>query len=543
MKKLTALTLAAIIIILSLGGLNVMAQTAFADIDGTHWAMASVERLVTEGTINGFEDGTFRPLGVVSRAEFVKMLGKSDVRFEKDFNDVPVGHWAYDYVMHSRLEGDANGNFNPQTPITRGEVAALLYKRYANGAQETAPYYITSQWENENVAAWVYNTGLIVGGDMLNLRLGDTLTRAEAAVLIVRAKDLDPSKKRNFIDGFSDDVYKAVYDGSGIFDTPYDANGTITYEELSAAVMRFQYKYRNPAVTYDFDILYDGSYAKYWSVAVGYALDNKGITATKEEALKSVTVEDAISMLTLGALNNDFFYAGAIEADDKSYEGVTLGNNKFSKNMRYAHAFGISLYADGKINPKNIITKRELSCILMQYSLSFGMHIGYSCGYDALYLPVTIRQQTGTYPANSADYAYIAEEIPNFVYEAPFVDGAVRKSRDFADYVSASAHMFSTPFMYIASDMYDKGAEIYIDMFPSLSASYDKEGDILRVRLSVKTAYEGMKLSDIIALKDASLDRSLKAGDVIWCDIHTNQRSATTLYIDYNLLTLVNVIE
>ncbi len=542
MKKLTAITLAAIMTVMSLSGFSVMAQTAFADIDGSHWAMASVERLVTEGTINGFEDGTFRPLAVVSRAEFVKMLGKSDVKFEKDFNDVPKDHWAYDYVMYSRLDGDANGNFNPQNAITRGEVASLLYKRYANGAKETAPNYITSQWDDANVAAWVYNTGLIVGGDMLNLRLGDTLTRAEAAVLIVRANDLNPSNKRNFIDNFSDDVYKAVYDGSGIFDTPYDANGTITYEELSAAVMRFQYKYRNPAIKYNFDILYDGAYAKYWSIAVGYALDNKGITATQEEAAKSVTVEDAISMLTLGAVNNEFFFSGAIKPDGKSYEGVTLGENKFSDNMRYAHAFGISLYADGKINPQNIITKKELSCILMQYSLSFGMHIGYSCGYDATYLPLTIRQAAGTYPANSADYAYIAEEIPNFVYEAPFMDGMVRKSRDFADYVSASAYMFSTPFMYIASDMYEKGAEIYFDMFPCLSAGYDKAGDILRVRLNVKTAYDGMKLSDMITLSDASLDRDLKAGDVIWCDIHTNQRSATTLYIDYKMLTLVNVI-
>ncbi len=542
MKKLTAFILAAVMTVMSLGGFTVMAQTAFADIDGSHWAMASVERLVTEGTINGFEDGTFRPSGVVSRAEFVKMLGKSDVKFEKDFNDVPVGHWAYDYVMHSCLDGDANGNFNPQSAITRGEVAALLYKRYANGAKETAPNYITSQWDDSNVIAWVYNTGLIIGGDMLNLRLEDTLTRAEAAVLIVRAKDLNPSNKRSFIDNFSDDVYKAVYDGSRIFDTPYDANGTITYEELSAAVMRYQYKYRNPAIKYNFNALYDGAYAKYWSVAVGYALDNKGITATQAEASKSVTVEDAISMLTLGAVNNEFFYSGAVVPDGNCYEGVTLGDNRFSDNMKYAHAFGISLYADGKINPKNIITKRELSCILMQYSLSFGMHTGYRCGYNAEYLPLTIRQQVGTYPANSMDYAYIAEEIPNSVYEAPFMDGAVRKSRDFSDYVSAGAYMFSIPFMYIASNMYEKGAEIYFDMFPVLSAGYDEAGDILRVRLSVKTAYDSMKLSDMIALNDASLDRSLKAGDVIWCDIHTNQRSATTLYIDYQKLTLVGII-
>lgn len=541
MKKITALTLTAVMII-SLCGFNVMAQTAFADIDGSHWAMASVERLVNDGTINGFEDGTFRPEGVVSRAEFVKMLGKSDVRFEKDFLDVPKDHWGYEYIMCSQLDGDANGNFNPQSAITRGEVANLLYKRYANGAKEIAPYSIASQYEDASVAAWVYNTGLIIGGDMLNLRLDDTLTRAEAAVLIVRAKDLNPENKRNFIDNFSDDVYKAVYDGSQIFDTPYDANGTITYEELSAAVMRYQYKYRNPALRYNFDILYDGEYARYWSIAVGYALDNKGISAAKEEAIKNVTVEDAISMLTLGAVNNEFIDAQAIKASGNSYDGVELGENKFSDNMRYAYAFGISLYANGKINPKNIITKRELSCILMQYSLSFGMHIGYRCGYDATYIPLTIKQQTGLYPVNKDNYAYIADEIPSFVYEAPFMDGVYKEPKVFAQSVSAEASMFTTPFMYMASAMYDKGSEIYFDVFPVICAGYDKAGDVLRVCLSVKSAYDGMKLSDIITLKDASMDRTLKAGDVIWCDILTNQRSATSLYLDYQQFTLINVI-
>lgn len=547
MKRLLSLTIVITLTVTSLASMGALAGTHFPDMEDDHWAMAAVTRLMSEGTIQGFTDGTFKPTGVVSRGEFVKMLGKSDVKFDKDFADVGPDHWAYEYVMYSQLEGDANGNFNPGGTITRGEVASLLYKRYAKGAKSIAPNYIVGQGTDPNAVAWVYNTGLMVGGDMLNLRLTDTLTRAEAAVLIVRAKDLVPTAERSFIDNFSDDVYKAVYEGSGLFDTPYEAAGNITYEELSVAALRFQYKYKNPAVRYNFEKLYDEDYAKHWSIISTYALDEKGVKATKEEGAKLVTTEDAIAILTLGAKNNEFIDSSSIKADGTTYPEISIkdASSNYADKLSYAYNFGISLYAGGKINARNIITKRELSCILFQYSLSFGSHIGYHCGYNAEYLPLTTRLDIGSYPHNSAYYPVIASEIPNYVYEAAYTyDGkADYEPSVFVNSASMSALMFTTPLMYIASAAYDKGADVYIDFFPALTTGLGTKGDVMRVRVSIVKTFEGMKLSDVFTLEEGVSDRALGAGDVFWCDLNTNQRSATTLYLDYNMVTLAKVIE
>ena len=71
----------------------------FSDLPSGHWAYGSVVKLVSEGTINGFTDGTFRPDATVSRAEFVKMIGKGPETSSVVYADVKPGEWYYDYVM------------------------------------------------------------------------------------------------------------------------------------------------------------------------------------------------------------------------------------------------------------------------------------------------------------------------------------------------------------------------------------------------------------------------------------------------------------
>lgn len=548
MKKVISVLLTVSIVFATLCIVPFAASAAFPDLAADHWAYAQVERLVADGTINGMPDGSFNPTGVVTRAEFVKMLGKSDVRFDKDFNDVLPSHWAYDYIMYSQLSGDANGNFGPANIITRGEVANLLYKRYANGAKEIAPYYITSQGTDVNAVAWVYNTGLMVGGDMLNLRLDDTLTRAEAAVLIVRAKDLDPSAKKNFIDNFPAETYKNVYEGSNLFDSEYTETGSITYEELAAAAMRFEYKYRNPAIRYVYEAKYEGDYAEYWDIACRYALDDKGYDSGKESASQYVSVEDAIAMLTLAAQNNLYVESNIEKVrNNETYAGVSFKNNesKFAERMRYAYNFGISLYANANINPKRIVTKKELACIVMQYSLTFGSQVGYHCGLEPEYLPEFVRVSPSSYPAARLFYSQIAESIPNYVYEKPFVNYETIKiaPNDFAKTTAMIAYSYAKSFMYICEEAYEKGSIIYIDFYPTLSLRYDDLTEAFRVKLTVDSAFEGMKLSDVLPLKEGVADRVLSAGDSLWCDINTNSSTIGKLYIDYTIMTIDQIVE
>ncbi len=541
MKKFLAMTLAVVIFA---SAIVTVSAASFPDVTEQHWAYSYVMRLADIGTVNGMPDGTFAPQGTVSRAEFVKMLGKSNVRAEGEFNDVPESHWAYDYIMYSGLEPDANNNFNPSAVITRGEVANLLYKRFANGAKVKAPYYIASQGDNADAVSWVYNTGLMLGADMLNLRLDDGLTRAEAAVLIVKAMDLDPAKTNSFIDNFSDETYKAIYEGLNIFDSAYVADEGITYEELSAASLRYQYKQRNPAIRYVFEKKYDGPYAHYWNIMCTNPLDAKGYGSTQTEANKLATVEDAIAIITHGAKYNDYLSSSMVKADGNTYADVNAKEGtQFQENMSYAYNFGISLYADGKINAKATITKKEIACIYMQYGLTFGDHILLHCGYDAQYIPMKVRRDKNSYPANADYYKYILEEIPNNIYETPyaFTGEELYKPFEFEGFAFLHANMFYKPLMYISAGIYEKGGDIYIDYHPSLIMSVKDMGEMYRVRIDVKKAFDGMMLSDIAKLGDSVEDMTLNAGDSFWCDLATNVVRKNT-YIDYTLFTVEQVI-
>ena len=544
MKKLLSFLLAFSLVVTALA-VPAAADAAFSDLGADHWAYAQVSRLVSDGTINGYADGTFKPQGTVTRAEFVKMLGKSPVKREADFADVPASHWAYEYVMYSGLEGDNANNFMPDTAITRDDVANLLYKRYAGGAVAVAPYSITSQGTNPTAVAWVYNSGLMIGDDMLTLRLADTLTRAEAAVLIVRAKDLDPNAKRSFIDNFNDEVYKNVYEASNLFDSAYAADENITYEELSAAALRFQYKYRNPALNYQYEKKYDGKYAAHWAIMCAYALDEKGIEASQAEAQKYATVEDAIAMLSYCAKRNEYVLSNVVAADGRTYPEVTVKDAKseYASNLSYAYNFGISLYSDAKINPTKLITKMELSCILMQYSLVYGAQVAYSCGYNAAYVPLTARLSSESYPANIADYNAIVNEIPNYVYEAPFAEGKEIEltPKQYADHLAMHSLMYVTPFIYMSSEAYDKGADIYITMYSSMAVRLKGSSSVFRVKFDINKTFDGMKLSDIIPLADGVEDRALSVGDSFYADVATNQ-PLMSAYIDYTLFTLEKLI-
>lgn len=543
MKKVVSLLISAS---LMLALLPVGAYAAFPDMPEAHWAYASVEKLVNSGTVNGKPDGTFSPAGVVSRAEFVKMLGKSTKKFDKNFADVPEGHWAYDYIMYSELEGDENGKFNPSATITRGEVANLLYKRYGSGKTALAPYYITNQGTDKNAVAWVYATGLMIGGDKLNLRLDDTLTRAEAAVLIVRTQELESGKLNSFIDNFADEVYKNVYEGSNIFDTPYESQGTITREELAAAAMRFQYKYRTPAIRYNYDAKYDGDYGIYWDIACNYALDEKNLGSTKESASMNAKVDEALAILTLGAKNNIYVNSNIGNKGINTYNGITLNDSKsgYADMMTYAYNFGISLGSDYTMSSTRDVTKKEVACILMQYALTFGSQIGYHCGLESGYLSQHMRFEDASYPANRAFYSQVAEGIPGFVYTTPYKLGAQIKiePKDFVDTTAMIAYTYATSFMYICEEAYEKGADIYIDFYPTLTMRLEDMNEVYRVKFSVAKSFEGMKLSDVFNLGEGVEDRTLNAGDSFWCDISSNQSTVGKLYIDYTLMTVDQII-
>lgn len=99
---------------------------------------AQAERLNSLGIMNGDENGNMRLNDCITRAEAAKMLCIAKTTQEvidsseitESFKDVPESHWAYRYICYAKkngiVNGDENGNFNPEATITNAEITKMV---------------------------------------------------------------------------------------------------------------------------------------------------------------------------------------------------------------------------------------------------------------------------------------------------------------------------------------------------------------------------------------------------------------------------------
>ena len=104
----------------------------YADVKKEVWFNNAVCTLSNAGIINGYEDGSFRPNGYITRAEFATIAARFfDATYDgKDlFPDID-GHWAKDYINKAADKGFVNGyedgTFRPDRNITRAEAVTLV---------------------------------------------------------------------------------------------------------------------------------------------------------------------------------------------------------------------------------------------------------------------------------------------------------------------------------------------------------------------------------------------------------------------------------
>ena len=102
------------------------------------WALNEVKAMYALGIVNGaLENGVLKvnALSTISRAEAMTILGRTQAKgyaqAELTFDDAAlVPSWAADYVKSLAGQGVVSGYNNrirPNDPLTRGEVAKLLY--------------------------------------------------------------------------------------------------------------------------------------------------------------------------------------------------------------------------------------------------------------------------------------------------------------------------------------------------------------------------------------------------------------------------------
>lgn len=201
MKKTVCLILTFMMILSS-----VCVFANFNDIDSVtqSWAGEAIASLFDKGIINGYGDGTFRPEGNVTRAEFAKMLCLSfkSAASQKDFDDIS-SHWAESYINSAAaFMYTPDESFLPDSDATRADIAyavsaALeLVPSDASIPESLKDFDLVHEGMKDKVAAAI-ESKIIIGYEDFTLRPQNPVTRAEAAVIIFRALNMYTSDKED----------------------------------------------------------------------------------------------------------------------------------------------------------------------------------------------------------------------------------------------------------------------------------------------------------------------------------------------------------
>ncbi len=172
------------------------------DLEG-HWAKTEMNYLMKLGALKEAEDGKIYPDRVVSRAEFLNMLAyvvgrgleyyRLDQKIEPSFDDVNTDHKyfaAINWALENKIIDEGN-QFNPDGDITRQQAATWIVN--ALGLQalvEKDDYYHLPFTDSNQItdrgSVAIVNILEIMNGYNQQFRPDDSLTRAEAAIVLIR---------------------------------------------------------------------------------------------------------------------------------------------------------------------------------------------------------------------------------------------------------------------------------------------------------------------------------------------------------------------
>lgn len=177
-------------------------ESPFKDVFVSDWYYDAVKYAVDKQMFTGTSETTFSPNANMTRAMLVTVLhrmeGRPAVNAANNFRDVKNGQWYTEAILWANarniVTGYGNGLFGIDDPVTREQMAAILY-RYAQakgfntaalddlGGYTDAPS--VSQWALEAMK-WAVGQGLINGTTETTLSPGGTATRAQVATILMR---------------------------------------------------------------------------------------------------------------------------------------------------------------------------------------------------------------------------------------------------------------------------------------------------------------------------------------------------------------------
>ena len=316
--------------------MSTMAGAAFTD-SADIKATEAVDMLSSLGVIKGYEDGSFKPEGTVTRAEAAKMIftirngGNDNADAFKNapttFTDLNGYGWAEGYIKYCQANGIIAGksatSFDPGAKVTGVELAKMMLVSLGYNASKAG---LTGATWSTNTLSLASENGLLTS---VNSDLAAGLPRQYAAQLIYNAvmaptvRWSDDRGTYTNVDALTGNKYATlgntymnldVYEGILKTDSDYDMMGTAAGK--NTVVIDSKYKNGN-VVSGDVSLKYEGDASGLVGEYVKVLYNN---IDKKSYGVYSVANENHVVETTLGKIDAVTASANKIKVDGTEYD-------------------------------------------------------------------------------------------------------------------------------------------------------------------------------------------------------------------------------
>lgn len=203
------------------------ADTGFSDVAADAWYAEAAVYCRDNGLMNGTTATTFSPNATMTRAQLCavlyRMAGSPEMTGRDAFTDTPDGAWYEDAVLwavrNRIMSGYTASTFGPHDPVTREQLAAILWRYAGSPAAEAGEAYA----DEASIASWAVTAvdwartcGFINGMSDGSFRPDGRATRAQVAAILMRydqARTEEPSPEPAPQEGA--DVLVAYFSATG----------------------------------------------------------------------------------------------------------------------------------------------------------------------------------------------------------------------------------------------------------------------------------------------------------------------------------------
>lgn len=240
-KELTRAEL--VTIINRVNGLTEAKEVTFSDLTGSHWAFSEIQKASAKGYISGFPDNTFRPDQPVTREQFATIINNL---YELDevlqVGSIADRHLIADWsktaiervLANGIMQGYPDGTFRSTGKITRAEGAVALYNLIKSGlsARETVTSGNTGD-ETSN-GGGLPGQGISEEEQIVIDHLKSVVSKMKSRVIPILTTDLQIQSANIIVESIQRYLDDMDYDISGDVDEAKELGTLMSIDEKQA---------------------------------------------------------------------------------------------------------------------------------------------------------------------------------------------------------------------------------------------------------------------------------------------------------------------